>query len=44
MRKTAVGALLITIAVLLIVTVVPHLRASAPAVEATPSYAPLSAP
>jgi hypothetical protein len=44
MRKTAVGALLITIAVLLLVTVVPHLRASAPAVEATPSYAPLSAP
>jgi hypothetical protein len=43
MRKTAVGTLLITIAVLLLVTVVPHLRAPAPAVEATPSYAPISA-
>jgi len=43
MRKAASGALIITITVLLLVTVVPHLRASAPAVEATPSYVPLSA-
>jgi len=43
MRKAAVGALLATIAVLLLATVIPHLRASAPAVDATPSYSPLSA-
>jgi len=43
MRKATVGALLATIAVLLLVTVVPHLRTSAPAVEATPAYTPLNA-
>ena len=43
MRKAAVGALLATIAVLLLATAVPHLRAPAPAVEATPTYTPLNA-